>query len=174
MKNKILIYRIIQIILLISYIGLLVFYTIKSLETGLQSSASSDKISDITADIIENVTQKPVEKTESFKTSVRKYIGHYSYFVALGFISSLLYFSIKELKLKYRYIIHFSTGLIYALMTEFWFQAVSSGRGPNINDVGLDYLGFSTLSFILSIILLIYYYKRNIKFKYNNLIYRYR
>ena len=59
-------------------------------------------------------------------------------------------------------------------MTEFWFQAVSSGRGPNINDVGLDYLGFSTLSFILSIILFIYYYKRNIKFKYNNLNYRYR
>ena len=50
MKNKILIYRIIQIILLISYIGLLVFYTIKSLETGIESTASSDRISNITAD----------------------------------------------------------------------------------------------------------------------------
>ncbi len=163
MKNKILIYRIIQIILLILYIGLLVFYTIKSLETGIESTASSDKISNITADILETLTQKPIERTEYFKSSVRKYIGHYSYFVVLGFISILLYLSINEIKLKYRLIIHFSSGLIFAVITEFWFQLVSSDRGPSINDVGLDYLGFITLSFFISLFYLIGNNIRNIK-----------
>ncbi len=167
MKNKILWFRILQIALLALYIGLLVFYTLKSLENGAQSTESSNKVTDITADVITTITQKPVEKTEDFKSFVRKFIGHYSYFVTLGTVSVFLYLTLRKLKPHYRFIIHFSTGFIYAIMTEFWFQKVAGTRGPNWNDVGLDYLGFITISiFVLMIYYIIYFTKRRKKLIY--------
>lgn len=170
MKNKILWFRILQILLLVLYIGLIVFYTLKSLENGIKSTESSNKVTDITANVITTVTQKPVEKTEDFKSFVRKFIGHYSFFVILGTVSVFLYLTLKRLKPHYRFIIHFTTGFIYAAMTEFWFQRVAGSRGPSWNDVGLDYLGFITISIFVTMIYYIIYFHNKRKLQNYNTI----
>ena len=170
MKSKILWFRILQLVLLALYIGLIVFYTLKSLENGTQSTETSNKVADITADVITTVAQKPVVKTEDFKSFVRKFIGHYSFFVTLGTVSVFLYLTFKSLKSPYRFLIHFSTGFIYAIMTEFWFQKVTVKRGPSWNDVGLDYLGFITISiFVMMIYYIIYFHNKRKIERYNTI-----
>ncbi|MGM9969136.1 MAG: VanZ family protein [Anaeroplasma sp.] len=148
-------HRIYQICLLILYISLISFFTYQSLKNGEESSKASSEVSNIIAGVGEAITQRPIEVTEKFDYNVRKIFGHYLYFVVLGIVSILMYYSIKGLKLIVSTTIHFSTGFLFAFITEFVLQKLTEGRGPSMKDVGIDCLGFVTVSLIIVIVVFI-------------------
>lgn len=154
--------RIYQISLFIIYIALLVFFAYESLKDGTASGESSNRIGNIIASIIEFFTGKEFVITDRFNYLIRKFIGHFSYFVLLGCISCLFYssFSKKIKDLELLSIVHFATGLMYAFMTEFLFQMIAVDRMPSLLDVFIDYFGFIFLSVI---ILKMIYFKNFLK-----------
>lgn len=142
--------RIYQIILLIIYISLLVFFTIESLKDGNSTMESSNRISFLVRDIIKFFTGINIEIDDNFNYIIRKFIGHFSYFCVLGIVSSLLYFSFNNCKNYYKLaIIHFSSGFIFAFITEFIFELFTSGRSASFKDVMIDFLGFIFISPII-------------------------
>lgn len=142
--------RIYQIILLIIYISLLVFFTIESLKDGNRTMESSNRISFLVRDIIKFFTGINIEIDDNFNYIIRKFIGHFSYFCVLGIVSSLLYFSFNNGKNYYKLaIIHFSSGFIFAFFTEFIFELFTSGRSASFKDVMIDFLGFIFISPII-------------------------
>lgn len=160
--NKKTLYVIHQITLATIYIALMVFFVIKCLENGVESSESSQRVADTTATIINGVAGEGTvdPKSDGFQTFVRKFIGHYSYFVALGGISTLFYLSLRKKAKDWLLLtISFGIGLTFAIISEFLLEGKTSGRGASWADVGIDYLGFITLSIL---IVFIYYF---IKFK---------
>ena len=158
MKKRIIIINIIRILLLTSYLFMMVFYIVKSLENGQDSLSSSTSVAQGIAKIDEVITGKTVKVDENFRHLIRKYIGHYGYFVLFGIISILLYLSLPKLKHYIRIIINYSIGFIFAFMTEFLFQLNAKDRNPSFLDVMIDFGGFVTLS---SFIVLFYYIKRD-------------
>lgn len=133
-----------------------------SLQKGDDSSGLSDNISKFVINII-NIFNKDIKQTDKFNHYVRKIIGHYGFFTILGIVSVFFFLTITKIKVKYRFTIHFITGLLYAIFTEFVLQNITSNRTPAIKDVFIDYAGFLTLS---SVVLIIYLIKYN-KNKYN-------
>ena len=158
MKKRIIIINIIRILLLTSYLFMMVFYIVKSLENGQDSLSSSTSVAQGIAKIDEVITGKTVKVDENFRHLIRKYIGHYGYFVLFGIISILLYLSLPKLKHYIKIIINYSIGFIFAFMTEFLFQLNAKDRNPSFLDVMIDFGGFVTLS---SFIVLFYYIKRD-------------
>ena len=137
---------------------MMVFYIVKSLENGQDSLSSSTSVAQGIAKIDEVITGKTVKVDENFRHLIRKYIGHYGYFVLFGIISILLYLSLPKLKHYIKIIINYSIGFIFAFMTEFLFQLNAKDRNPSFLDVMIDFGGFVTLS---SFIVLFYYIKRD-------------
>ena len=158
MKKRIIIINLIRILLLTSYLFMMVFYIVKSLENGQDSLSSSTSVAQGIAKIDEVITGKTVKVDENFRHLIRKYIGHYGYFVLFGIISILLYLSLPKLKHYIKIIINYSIGFIFAFMTEFLFQLNAKDRNPSFLDVMIDFGGFVTLS---SFIVLFYYIKRD-------------
>ncbi len=158
MKKRIIIINIIRILLLTSYLFMMAFYIVKSLENGQDSLSSSTSVAKGVAKIDEVITGKTVKVDDNFRHLIRKYIGHYGYFVLFGIISILLYLSLPKLKHYIRIIINYSIGFIFAFMTEFLFQLNAKDRNPSFLDVMIDFGGFVTLS---SFIVLFYYIKRD-------------
>ena len=155
-------YKIHQITLAIIYIALMVFFVCKCLENGADSTESSQRVADATATVINGVAGSGTvdSQSESFHSWVRKFIGHYSYFVLLGSVSTLFYLSLRKKVKDYLLLtISFSVGFIFAVISEFLLEAKTLGRTGSWSDVGIDYLGFITLSIV---IVFIYYL---IKFK---------
>lgn len=139
--------RIYQIILLIIYISLLVFFSIESLKDGNSTIESSNKISFLIRDIIQFFTGIKIDVDDNFNYIIRKFIGHFSYFCILGIVSSLLYLSFDNKKNYNKlFFIHFSSGFIFAFITEFIFQLFISGRSASFKDVMIDFLGFIFIS----------------------------
>lgn len=147
-----------QVVLFILYISLIIFFSYESLKDGSSSSESSSKISLMISSFIELLTGQDFIITDSFDYLVRKLIGHFSYFCVLGIVSSLLYFSFANnlKKLNIFSIIHFSSGFIFAFITEYLFQQIAIGRNPSFKDVIIDFSGFI---FISSFIFLILFFK---------------
>ncbi len=158
MKKRIIIINIIRILLLTSYLFMMAFYIVKSLENGQDSLSSSTSVAKGVAKIDEVITGKTVKVDDNFRHLIRKYIGHYGYFVLFGIISILLYLSLPKLKHYIKIIINYSIGFIFAFMTEFLFQLNAKDRNPSFLDVMIDFGGFVTLS---SFIVLFYYIKRD-------------
>ncbi len=158
MKKRIIIINIIRILLLTSYLFMMAFYIVKSLENGQDSLSSSTSVAQGIAKIDEVITGKTVKVDDNFRHLIRKYIGHYGYFVLFGIISILLYLSLPKLKHYIKIIINYSIGFIFAFMTEFLFQLNAKDRNPSFLDVMIDFGGFVTLS---SFIVLFYYIKRD-------------
>lgn len=154
---------VIQIILGIIYIFLLVLFSIKSLESGSESSKLSRNVSENIVGVINNTFNKDIKVTDTFEHYVRKIIGHYGYFVILGSVSVFFYLLFNKLKHYIRFIIHFTTGFIFAFLTEFVFQNIASNRTASMKDVGIDYLGFITFSTVVCIIYYIKIYKKKKK-----------
>ena len=156
-------YRIHQIVLFIIYISLMVFFIYKCLENGVASSESSAKVATISAEVINKISgkEKVNPSDPSFQSFIRKFIGHYSYFVFLGFISTFFYLSFrKKFKDWILLIISFSIGIVFAVISEFLLEANTSGRGASWSDVGIDVLGFITLSIIIVIIYYIVIFRK--------------
>ena len=158
MKKRIIIINLIRILLLTSYLFMMAFYIVKSLENGQDSLSSSTSVAQGIAKIDEVITGKTVKVDDNFRHLIRKYIGHYGYFVLFGIISILLYLSLPKLKHYIKIIINYSIGFIFAFMTEFLFQLNAKDRNPSFLDVMIDFGGFVTLS---SFIVLFYYIKRD-------------
>lgn len=158
MKKRIIIINLIRILLLTSYLFMMAFYIVKSLENGQDSLSSSTSVAKGVAKIDEVITGKTVKVDDNFRHLIRKYIGHYGYFVLFGIISILLYLSLPKLKHYIKIIINYSIGFIFAFMTEFLFQLNAKDRNPSFLDVMIDFGGFVTLS---SFIVLFYYIKRD-------------
>ncbi|MCQ2772265.1 MAG: VanZ family protein [Bacilli bacterium] len=152
--------RVIQVILLVLYVGLIGFFTYQCLQTGAQSTNSSNVVGNVVADTIEVTTPIEIDRNEQYFALIRKLIGHYGYFVILGGVSFLLYHSITEIKLGYRLALHLGIGFIFAFISEFLLEASADGRGPSFGDVMIDYSGFLTLSLIFVIIILIIHLKK--------------
>lgn len=129
-------------ILFIIYMFLIVFFTIMSLESGDDSSEASGSIAKFVSELF------GVPNTESFRTLIRKLIGHLGFFGILGLISTAFYQSLDKLDMKYRVILNLGITLVYVFITEFVFQALADSRGPSIKDCLIDYSGFLVGSII--------------------------
>lgn len=165
MKKNIVLFRIYQVVLLALYIFLMVFFIVKCLENGEKSTESSQVVVDVSAEVINTVRpSNPVNpESPSFQTMIRKLIGHYGFFTLLGLVSTLLYLSLPKPKHYIRIAISYVVGFSFAIISEFLLEGNTSGRGPSWSDVGIDSLGFITLSIIVVAIYYILLLKKGMK-----------
>ncbi len=146
--------RFVHIVVGIIYIALIGMFSYLSLQSGESSVQSSNTVGEIIADLGEEVFNVEIERNDHFFALTRKIVGHYLFFVTIGSFSFLFYFLFKKLNLYIRILIHFVTGLSFAFISEFLFQYIASGRCASISDVGIDFLGFVTLSGIATFIVI--------------------
>ncbi len=149
-KSKILIIIISGIL----YIGLMIFFTTKCLETGEQSSESSGKVATLIQKVLNTLFNANIEINDNYLRIIRKLIGHFGFFVVLG-ITSIVFYLNLPFKLNIRIILHYVIAFLFAFTTEFLLEGNTDGRTASMNDVFIDYSGFISIS---TIILLIYLY----------------
>lgn len=147
--------KIYQIILGILYISLIVFFSYSCLQNGDSSGNFSVQVSKGIANVLNSIFKTSYVVDDNFVHLVRKLIGHYGYFVLLGIVSSLFYYSFNNLGLVKKIIINFLSALVFALISEFIFQLITSGRAASIIDVLIDYSGFITSAIIISTIYIV-------------------
>ena len=157
--------RIVQIILLILYLGMLAFFTYECFQTGASASKQAGNFANAVAKVEEAITKKPVVIDNNYRTMVSKLFGHYGYFCILGLVSILFYMTFTKLKVYIRFIIHLVVGISFAFLSEFIAEALTEGRNASINDVGIDTLGLITLSGLFIIIYYIVYFVKKKKEK---------
>lgn len=138
--------RIVQIILLILYLGMLAFFTYECFQTGASASKQAGNFANAVAKVEEAITKKPIVVDNNYRTMVSKVFGHYGYFCILGLVSILFYMTFTKLKVYMRFIIHLAVGISFAFLSEFIAEALTEGRTASIVDVGIDSLGLITLS----------------------------
>ena len=154
-------YRVIQIVLLILYIGMLVFFTYECFQTGQKASDQAGNVAQVVASTQEKITGKPVTVDNEYKKTLSKLFGHYGYFCLLGLVSILFYMTLKRFRPYIRFIMHLAVGITFAFLSEFLAEALTEGRNASILDVLIDSLGLVTLSGIFMIIYYIIIYKKN-------------
>lgn len=139
--NKDVIMKIIRIALILCIAATLVFIYAQSFKTPEQSTAESDKVGDIIAEII-----PPETKPGAFiQTNIRK-LAHFSEFFMLG-IEIALYVLIFE-RTRIKVALLYPLGIILAVFDET--VQIFTKRGPEIKDVWIDFLGYATGSLILT------------------------
>lgn len=144
-----------QIIFLIIYGALLVFFMYECFQDSTKAGKQAGIVANIIANTIEFFTKKKVTVDDHFLLLVSKIVGHYGYFVILGLISIIYHLSLDGFNKIMRIIIHFVIGISFAFATEFVAEAITAGRNASIVDVGIDTLGFITLSLPICIVYLI-------------------
>ena len=103
-----------------------------------------------------------MEMTDTFSTLVSKLVGHYGYFVVLGVVSIAFYLNIPKISKITAIILHFSVGFLFAFISEFVAERMTSGRHASMVDVLIDMAGLITLS----ILIIIYNLRKNKPLKY--------
>lgn len=136
------------------YVLLILFFSYKCLETGTKSSESSNFVGTIIKNILNTLFNTHIEMTDSYTRLIRKLIGHFGFFLVLGSISIIFYLCLHR-SLSFTLIYHYGIGLLFAFVSEFYFEALTDGRSASIKDVLIDYSGFISLS---TIILLAYFF----------------
>ena len=136
----------------ILYVSLLIFFTIMCLQTGSESSQSSNRVAKLVQSILNTLFNAHIELTDTYLTVIRKLIGHFGYFLVLG-ITSIIFYLNLPIKLSLRISLHYIVALIFAFFSEFALEGSTSGRSASIKDVCIDYSGFI---FVSTIILIIY------------------
>ena len=131
-----------RIVLLTLIVATLAFIFVQSVLPPEKSSEQSDKVSDIVEEIIPPET--PVG--DYVQTNVRK-IAHFVEFAALGVWVAL--YIVGFYRRRTVALASYAAALIVALFDET--IQIFSGRGPEIKDVWIDFLGYLT-SFTLVII----------------------
>ncbi len=112
----------------------LAFIYAQSFKSPEQSTADSDKVGDIIAEVIPPET-KP---GEFIQTNIRK-LAHFTEFSVLGFeIGVFLLFFYRRL---YTLLLAYPLGIILAVFDET--VQIFTERGPQISDVWIDFAGFS-------------------------------
>lgn len=140
-----------QIFVGLIYIGLLAGFIYLSLQTGDRSAQQSNQVASAVASVVGSATGKPVEVTPSFRLSIRKWIGHFGYFAAIGLVSWMFYVSFRRVRYSRRLLLHFLSGFLFAFFTEFVLQMTAEGRTSSMMDVLIDFGGFLTLSLVLTV-----------------------
>lgn len=150
----------VRIISLILYIALIIFFTIKCFENGDTSTSTSRSVAKIIKNILNTIFRTNIEMTDGYLKIIRKLIGHFLYFLVLGVVSLIFYLTFERRNLNI--IIHYTIGLLFALTSEFIFEANTSGRNASFNDVIIDYIGFISLSSIM-LVIYIFHSKKEIQ-----------
>ena len=156
-------FMIIQISLLIVYVLMLAFFTYECFRTGEDASKQASSVATVVATVQETITKKPVVVDDNYRVIISKSIGHYGYFCLLGLVSILFYMTFKKLKMGYRIIIHYTSGIVFAFLTEFVAEALTKGRYASFTDVLIDTAGLFTFSSIFLLIFFIYKYIKESK-----------
>lgn len=151
-----------QKILFIIYMILIIFFIVLSLESADDSTNSSSIISDF----ISNLFRVP--NTDKFQSLIRKLVGHFSYFMLIGFVSTPLYLTFKK-DIKINILLNYLSIIIYILLTEFLFQKLASNRNPSIYDCLIDILGFFISSILFYIFFFIIKYNNKFSNKFKNI-----
>ena len=157
--------RIHRILLGTVYVILLAFFTWQCLKSGESSSADSSSVARTISSVLEILTGKEFSVDDHFIHLIRKWIGHFGYFVLLGSVSFFFYRTFDDGGKK-RLLwnsIHFASGFLFAFISEFVFQTIASGRTASMLDVLLDYGGFLTLSLPVSMLFVLKDRKRHSK-----------
>jgi len=152
-----------QICLIIAYIALIAGFCYMCLQTGGESSNTSQKVAEGVASAQEAITGKSVVVDDDYITIIRKALGHFGFFLIFGIVSAMLYLSLYTLKPFYRVSIHYVSGIELALISEFILEASSDGRGPSFKDVLIDCGGFIAISTIIILVWGIIKYKKSKK-----------
>ncbi len=152
--------RILHVIFGLIYIALMGIFSYFCLQSGNTSQETSNTVGEIIVEVGEQILNTEIKADSHFFYLTRKIVGHYLFFVTLGLFSFLFYYYFDKIKLQYRLLIHFSTGLIFALISEFVFQKIATQRYASFTDVCIDYLGFVTLSGIISLTMIIILIRR--------------
>ena len=142
-KERIIIYR---KILFVIYLLLITLFCYMCLESGEDSSNQSSFVTDAICTLF-NIS--PTNEIESF---VRKAIGHFGFFLLFGLVSNLLYMTYYKWKYQKQLLIHFGTGILFIISTEFIFQAIAINRGPSFIDCLIDFGGFLTMTIVVMFI----------------------
>jgi len=110
------------------------------------------------------ITSIPESTYQNISFLVRKIIGHFSFYLAIGvfgFLTMYLYLSFKSKKKDlYAAFIALSYGILLAIISEL-IQLIPGGRSGNIDDILLDFLGYLIGEFIT--IIVIYLVNKNSK-----------
>lgn len=153
--------KIISVIFFIIYLAMLIFFMYECFQDGSSAGKQAGFFAGILAKIQKFFTGKEVEITDKYRYYVSKIFGHYGYFVVLGLVSIIFYMSIKNINIWIRIGLHFGIALAYAFASEFIAEAMTSGRNASFIDVGIDYLGFITISLPYVLIYLLVKNKKN-------------
>ena len=158
-KKFMLVYTIITGII---YATLIIVYCILSLQNSQTSGEVGTNVGQTVVNITPGVSADITTKSASVQQFIRKVLGHFGYFAIIGFFSYLFYISFnKKLKMIYLMIIHFAVGITFAFLTEFLFEAVTTGRSPSIKDFFTDSIGFVSINvFVIITIYLLRFYIR--------------
>jgi len=117
---------------------------------------------------LEVLPQSITDTVSNFFYLIRKSIGHFGAFFVLGVFSSLFYLlKFDKKKWAFSMPINFIQGFCIAALTEL-IQVFVPGRVGAINDVLIDFLGFSISALIISIIFLVIYFIKRYKEKKKN------
>ena len=153
-------YKCLFIIFLILAIAMNIFVIVESCLPGAESKMQSDWLSVLIANIFN------LSVTDDFVYYTRKFIGHFSFFLIDGVITSLsIKFTLQfKNKYKHKWLIIYSLpfGLFLAFLTEL-IQNATPGRYFTIADVGIDFAGYLIGFLIIFIIKLIMDHHHNKK-----------
>ncbi len=153
----------IEILFLIIYASLLIFFIYECMKDASESTKSSNFVVEIIANIFSFFKGSKYEISDNFSLIIRKLIGHFGYFFILGIFSIIYHLLLNGFNKKASIAIHFIIGIGFAAISEFFLEGNTKGRSASFYDVLIDSGGFLLSSLI---ILLIYYLrKRNQKSK---------
>lgn len=147
--------RLIFVAIYIFIIGLIFTFASENAE---ESTQTSNNVTELIVDIYDEIT--PTEESvrerysmEEIKTFIRKGIGHFGMFFALGLFGllSAIFFFDKKYKIL---LIPLILGLGVASISEI-LQIFAAGRAANIMDVLLDYGGYAVASLLVFVIYII-------------------
>lgn len=150
--------KVIKYFYLICYITILFLIISRAAQSGIESSKESNAVTDVVIEVVDTINPGEVSikdkyPLESIRHFVRKAIGHYGLFLALGLFSCLLFDAFLKRKIiKHSIII--TSGFVIAALSEL-VQLLADSRGPAFKDVLLDYAGYCTGIAIIYILLII-------------------
>lgn len=152
------IFVILAIIFVIIHLFLTLYIMRASTDTGEESSALSEKVTEEVIEVIETVDKNFTYDFDTVHHFVRKAIGHFGLFM-LNAISLMLALIFVGFALKYAFLTNIGMGLVYAILSEL-IQLTRDGRACEIKDIFIDYFGCITGVLIVSLIVVLIYHRK--------------
>lgn len=135
-------------ILVIATMATIAFF---SLQNGEASTQTSNKVTEV---IVPNESNVSYNGMKALTTITRK-TAHFSIYMLLGLlVFSAFYFSL-EIWAPQLQILSFSSVLLYSVIDEYIYQAITPGRMPSVLDIVIDMSGALIGITILTLIIII-------------------